>query len=296
MLDKVVGCTLSYLGPDMYYSKWEKYSKEVVPSTNESFYSIKEGYTNAFFYGMVEKPIFYDGSLNQSITKDAQAYLVVKDGNAGVFFRGTSHLLDILSDINVNKTKISSNAAVHTGFYKQFMSIYEDMKKDLLRIKPVSVVFAGHSLGGALATIASTVFAMEGVCKNVSCFTIGSPRVGNREFCTLFKTHVLVSERITNNNDVVPMLPFLPGYEHVSSCLNIQDKRMEVQNDQQWWLFRAFMALRIVYKTLYNHSFNIYLKNISEIDKDERVDISTRGDNKVVEEQELHKHVVADTL
>ena len=61
----------------------------------------------------------------------------------------------------------------------------------------------GHSLGGALALLATRL-----VAPNVdgACYTFGAPRIGNYEYFRFIKTPVY---RIVNSTDIVPRVP--PG-------------------------------------------------------------------------------------
>jgi triacylglycerol lipase len=67
----------------------------------------------------------------------------------------------------------------------------------------------GHSLGGALATVAAKKLANPaGIA---ACYTFGSPRVGDEEWISSIKTPIY---RIVNAADCVTMLP--PGTEIVT--------------------------------------------------------------------------------
>lgn len=87
------------------------------------------------------------------------------------------------------------------------------------RARPTEV--AGHSLGGALATL----FVMENSVKREfdigACCTFASPRVGNKEFVRAFDQLPITSWRIVNRLDVVPKfpprIPVLLDFEHVES-------------------------------------------------------------------------------
>jgi triacylglycerol lipase len=58
--------------------------------------------------------------------------------------------------------------------------------------------YCGHSLGGALSTIAALTFgAMYPDARHV-CITFGSPRVGDTVFTDLFHKHVDESVRCVN--------------------------------------------------------------------------------------------------
>jgi predicted lipase len=60
---------------------------------------------------------------------------------------------------------------------------------------PTRVLCCGHSLGGALATLAATWASFEYPEADVRCVTLGSPRVGNPAFvdaCRCAATSALV--------------------------------------------------------------------------------------------------------
>eukprot|EP00960_Hanusia_phi_P053868 762478-Hanusia_phi.AAC.19 len=62
----------------------------------------------------------------------------------------------------------------------------------------------GHSLGGALATIAAVDLSLWSASKyNICCFTIGCPRVGNKAFKRLFNYQVKHVHRLVNQNDPI---------------------------------------------------------------------------------------------
>ena len=82
--------------------------------------------------------------------------------------------------------------------------ICEELSKDSLKDKPLFIT--GHSLGGALATIAAKKLSHEGGI--AACYTFGSPRVGDEEWIADIKTPVY---RLVNAADCVTMLP--PGTE-----------------------------------------------------------------------------------
>jgi pimeloyl-ACP methyl ester carboxylesterase len=79
-----------------------------------------------------------------------------------------------------------------------------------------TVWFCGHSLGGALATLAAHRYhpKTRGVC------TIGCPRVGDRAFVADFDTHLAgKSLRYVNHHDIITEVPLRStGYEHVAAA------------------------------------------------------------------------------
>lgn len=82
------------------------------------------------------------------------------------------------------------------------------MKDDKLQGKPLFIT--GHSLGGALATVAARDLVHKGGI--AACYTFGSPRVGNDEWTGDIKTPIY---RLVNAADCVTMLP--PGGDLIAA-------------------------------------------------------------------------------
>ncbi|RMZ76024.1 hypothetical protein DV738_g5149, partial [Chaetothyriales sp. CBS 135597] len=77
-----------------------------------------------------------------------------------------------------------------------------------------SIVSVGHSLGGAIATLAAAELRTQGY--EVTLYTYGSPMVGNILLAN-FITGQGSNFRVTHSNDGVPKLPgYVIGYAHVS--------------------------------------------------------------------------------
>lgn len=78
---------------------------------------------------------------------------------------------------------------------------------------------AGHSLGGALATLLALDVALHTSCRAPAVYTFASPRTGDPSFAAGFDSVVKASFRVASSPDLVPKLPpILPiPYEHVNS-------------------------------------------------------------------------------
>ena len=153
---------------------------------------------------------------------DPEAVLFDKDGTqvycwndkdiACVAFRGTepTQWSDIKADLKIRKVKCPTGF-VHRGFRDAIDHVWEDVANWLKKMKCQHVFFTGHSLGGALATLAASRWNTE----TTHLYTYGSPRVGGEKFIKSFKTKE--RHRFRNNNDIVTRVP--PewiGYKHVS--------------------------------------------------------------------------------
>lgn len=77
------------------------------------------------------------------------------------------------------------------------------------------IIFTGHSLGGAVATLSAANARAEGYA--IDLYTYGSPRVGNEAFASFVTAQAGSEYRVTHTADPIARLPplFL-GYSHVS--------------------------------------------------------------------------------
>ena len=83
-----------------------------------------------------------------------------------------------------------------------------------------NLLVTGHSLGGALAKVATRFIAGSSLG---ACYTFGSPRVGNLDMGLAFKTPIY---RVVNSADVVPRTPpafILPPLIALLSVLHAPD-------------------------------------------------------------------------
>lgn len=90
---------------------------------------------------------------------------------------------------------------------------------------PWRIYLTGHSLGGALATLAAfdaaaTEFA-SGQVEGLTLYTYGSPRVGNGAFASSFDAAVPDAWRVTNANDVIARIPRAIGYRHIGHAVGL---------------------------------------------------------------------------
>ena len=138
------------------------------------------------------KSLDYDGT---------QAIMYCNAGEIGIVFRGTqpTEFKDILADLDIRKKKAKKDDGyVHSGFQESLDDLWKDIISFTDKYEHHRLYFAGHSLGGALATLAA---ARINKC---TVYTFGSPRVGGPRFVKNIKcTHY----RFMNNNDIVCRIP-----------------------------------------------------------------------------------------
>ena len=162
------------------------------------------------------------GFVCKRIAEDEPSYLVLA-------FRGTEKKIsDWLTDARC-VPKVEGKSKVHTGFIEAFAekkdadgrTVKEAVEEILAggdakggNGEPLPLFITGHSLGGALALLATKLVAPN---VNGACYTFGAPRVGNYEYFRFIKTPVY---RIVNSSDIVPRVP--PGAVMMGLILVVQ--------------------------------------------------------------------------
>lgn len=181
-----------------------------------------------------------------------QAYAWVSGGLAHLVFRGTDDALDMLANLDTRQqAAFVAGARVHSGFLHRYMAVRDEARHFFDGHDFTSLVVTGHSLGGALATIAALDLADAYPWASVGCVTFGAPRVGNATFAAHFDARLGARHwRVFHERDPVPMLPMGPWYQHVSGIALrvLEDPRAgwAVQKgDVPWWrrLLAALMRL-----------------------------------------------------
>ncbi|MCE2891871.1 lipase family protein [Aquidulcibacter sp.] len=145
----------------------------------------------------------------------SQAFLARADDFAVIAFRGTDSYVDwktnLMSETVSVDTRLGS-VEIHKGFKKAYDRIGAQLLADVNRLVPDTkgLYLTGHSLGGAMAQIASTQLERDNLA---ACYTFGAPRVGDLSFDRLV---VCPHYRFVNGWDLVTTLPppLFSSYRH----------------------------------------------------------------------------------
>jgi len=145
-----------------------------------------------------------------------------------IAFRGTN--MKSIKNWSVNlafakksASPLGASGKVHGGFLKGYGQMEAEVLKALkladAQCPDCKVYITGHSLGGALATIAAAKLVGKGRLSSsrVILYTYGSPRIGDSKFASWFSKTIPNSFRVTHGHDIVPTVPPASfGFKHIS--------------------------------------------------------------------------------
>ena len=141
-----------------------------------------------FKLGLTKQRIIYSDDAFEFINNEqhsTQLYTFISYDVCYVVFRGSQEPLDFLSDSRMGYTNmnVGEGVKVHKGFLMQYEPVKEELHTflDSHAEEYASIVFTGHSLGAALATLASVSYVdhqrvLEWQQKVVKLYNFGSPR------------------------------------------------------------------------------------------------------------------------
>lgn len=218
---------------------------------NVSPYTSKLTHGNAYWMARLSKEVYSkrsknnqmpnEGKILNSLQKDDSKFLSVfgvdeKSSQAALIehndylcmtFRGTNEVADWLDNLNVFSTKVLFGE-FHRGFWEALEDVWEPIyeKYRELRANDKRPLFiTGHSLGGAMATVATAKFVHDDQ-PFTSTYTFGQPRAMSRDTSLIFNSECKSRYfRFHNNNDIVTRVPArIMNYSHVGSYLYISLK------------------------------------------------------------------------
>lgn len=161
----------------------------------------------------------------------SHAFLAIDPGArlAVLSFRGTDAAdpSDLTDDADALPETWIGRGKVHSGFYRALAEVWDQIKAALPEVSGSKVLFTGHSLGAAMATLAASLQPPA------SLYTFGSPRVGNEDFVAAIEGSGLDNRRYVDCCDLVARVPpeGLLGYAHIGNPYYIDLGRAIQQRD-----------------------------------------------------------------
>ena len=178
----------------------------------------------------VRAAVMNDAVAAASSVADPSAFgFVVREAATGavlVCMRGTQTPREWLANFTAVPTPFNEVAGfglVHLGFERMNRSVRASILQGLTGIDPgVRVTVVGHSLGGAMATLAAVDMKRNFGRTAVNVCTFGGPRTGKPDFRRNFNREIPRCFRVTNQFDIVPHVPsLLTGWVHVGDEIEV---------------------------------------------------------------------------
>ena len=222
---------------------------------------------------------------------DTHAYLAMaSDGRQALVFRCTASWRNVETDLEADPEH-GLGATLHGGFWRAYSSVSKQIHAALLahpiqvasplppplsawRGGPISLLVVGHSLGGALATLAALDLCYSHYNQALGLISMGAPRVGFSDFTNDFEERMEKRYvRVMYQNDLVTQVPTSP-YKHPGGLLHLDEEGQELGSLTRGWLlvrnwvcslFRFGVTLA-KWVDLTDHSLVFYKQGIKFLD------------------------------
>jgi len=94
------------------------------------------------------------------------------------------------------------------ALFKMWPALQTQMSELIQKYPTYKVYVTGHSLGGAMASLAASYLLYNNITDKVSLYTFGEPRVGDYMFSRIFDSQIPDSWRVVYYIDPFPHIPF----------------------------------------------------------------------------------------
>lgn len=191
---------------------------------------------------------------------DTQAAIICEPNTGRIYivFRGTDKNIDWITNLRFRQQIYpygdtrDTRVRFHRGFMAAYFSVRDELQAKVREYPEASLIITGHSLGGAIATIAALDLQYnitQHTHQPIQLYTFGAPRVGNRALVESFQRRVHQSYRFVNGWDLVTRVPRLwQGYAHVPEA----------------YLLGSRWTWRMVSRRIKDHYMTSYLEALAE--------------------------------
>ena len=224
----------------------EKILKENYDFDHFEYYS-KQNYTLFKDFGWF-KSIFAFFKRNAPLVDLQFLILSKKDKTTNIttytiIFRGSQEPQDWITNFSLKYQLFLNNqkkGKVHGGFYKALTLFFHTLKTkkkilknkeflhDIQELKNAKFLIAGHSLGGALATLLGCYLYEKGLAKeNFEIYTFGAPPIGTKQFVQEYESKIKLF-RVVNEDDIVPKLDKITKLSHFGEKIVLESNEGEI--------------------------------------------------------------------
>ncbi len=186
-----------------------------------------------------------------------QAYVLETAAETVVAFRGTQvfadpSLADMLSNLWFRRVPWDPGR-VHRGYREALLDIVQELKRPLYSGRR-PLYFTGHSMGGALATLASTLPPGPS-----ATYSFGAPRVGDGVFARSLANLV----RIVHGTDIAPRYPLPLGYRHGGEVWHLSGAGVLTPGLPPGWELRPPLTPAGFARAVLDHRASAYARKLA---------------------------------
>ncbi|MDX2228084.1 MAG: lipase family protein [Leptolyngbyaceae cyanobacterium bins.349] len=141
-------------------------------------------------------------------------FALASDTHNLIVFRGTSNPKEWIANLQARQSDYVQGGVtrgrVHTGFLRLSEQLTTQVRSVVNQLNPaLPCLIAGHSLGGALATLTTADLAQTNAVlrPQLRLYTYAAPRVGDTGFVQFLSAIAPNNFRVINLADMVPMVP-----------------------------------------------------------------------------------------
>ncbi|KAF1958607.1 alpha/beta-hydrolase [Byssothecium circinans] len=149
-----------------------------------------------------------------------------------IAFRGTASIDNWITNINFKEadTNLCKDCTAHAGFWQSWQDSRKEVLTSVEKLTAANptfkIVTTGHSLGGAIATLAAA--DLRTLKYKVDLYTYGAPKVAGSTLST-YITKQGNNYRVTHYNDIVPQVPpMFMNFVHISPEYYIKTKNFKI--------------------------------------------------------------------
>jgi predicted lipase len=160
---------------------------------------------------------------NSELDTDVTGYVAIDNTNKLVVtsFRGSSSVDNWITNLEFGfvDTDLCPGCTAHEGFWQSWLDARDDIlaaiKNSSATNPTYKLVVTGHSLGGAIASLATAQLRNDGY--DVGLYTFGAPRIAGEKLSDYITNQPGGNYRVTHWNDPIPQIPLIAmGYAHIS--------------------------------------------------------------------------------
>ncbi|MGB3137620.1 MAG: lipase family protein [Nodosilinea sp.] len=176
------------------------------------------------------EPVFVETQDNSFTDTQVAILNELTSNRLFIVFRGSDKSVDWINNFQFRQQIYpygdgNEEVKFHQGFMMAYFAVRQALLDAMESFEGQHVVVTGHSLGGALATIAALDIQYNlGEKRDLSfeVYTFGAPRVGNQAMVESYNDRIPNSYRVIYGWDIVTRIPrSWQGFAHVEEAVQI---------------------------------------------------------------------------